>query len=73
MTPMEAWSPPKGYRMVLDVLRGGHVSGFDRSRTYSFLRYGQDTPSVFSISECGDAFNVANLWFRELPESIRPC
>lgn len=66
----EMWMPPEGYRPVLDMLRGGYWPGFDRNRTYTFLRVGSNSPSAFKLADQSPLFNVAGLYFRGLPEGI---
>jgi hypothetical protein len=59
-------------KAVLDIMRGGYSEGFDRNRVYRFSRDDGTNGFVGRIADTSPYFNLAGLYYSELPDSIRP-
>lgn len=63
------WEAPEGYRRVLDPGElSGFAPGFSPDRKYHFLRYGEDRPKVYRLSDKPASFNETGLYFAEVGE-----
>lgn len=56
------------WQIVLDPFTGRYVDGFDREKEYEFRRGQDGEPSRFRMSDQGDLFNIAGLYWRDVPK-----
>lgn len=58
------WIKARGFKLVVDVLRGGYVKDFDRNKEYQFMRADWDEPVMLRLADCHPMMNVWGLYFR---------
>lgn len=64
------WTAPDGYRLVWDPFSNQFTAGFDKNKTYTFLRVGSDERKTFKLADQSPYFNMAGLYYRGLPPSL---
>jgi len=67
MSEQSDWIRTRGFSIVSGPYMRGYAPGFDRHKRYQFMRETWDEPAVFALSEQSAYFNVAGLYYRDLP------
>lgn len=57
-------------KLVLDCRSGRYVEGFEPARVYRFSRSDGENGFIGKLSDQSPFFNVAGLYYSELPASI---